>query len=66
MPKFWLEWSCDMWYPKLLIALLLGLVVVASTGCKSTDPNPKSPFSQKDVRQTDLVRPVIHTSRDSQ
>ena len=58
-----------MWSQRFLTALLLGIVVVASVGChfsRLTDPNPKPLFSKADVRQTDLVRPVIHTSRDSQ
>jgi len=59
-----------MWSQRLLTALVLGIVVVASVGChvttKKTDPNPKPLFTHADIRQTDLVRPVIHTSRDSQ
>ncbi len=59
-----------MWFQRLLTALLLGIVVVASTGCHISrgkpDPRDKPLFTQADGRQTDLVRPVIHTSRDSQ
>lgn len=56
-----------MRHHRLLIALLLGWVVVASTGCgiQRRQGRTLQPLLSHD-RQTDLVRPVIHTSRDSQ
>lgn len=46
-----------MWYPRLLTALLMGLVIVACVGCRSTAPGTgnRSPFSQNDIEPLDAT-----------